>query len=129
MRLFKFFSFPLIVFIIMSATTAQLEVMKESMTRLAIDQIKFQKTQRKVKINTVLLPVSNPMSRRAINLDCGVLNKVEDISALVAPDGVIFTVDAAQIPFIKSIPCICGYNVVHCTSAMRFYCSVFEEWE
>ena len=43
------------------------------------------------------------MSRRAISLDHKVLNKVEDINALLAPDGVVFVVEAGQIPLAQDL--------------------------
>ena len=80
-----------------------MNTVKSSLERLAMDQEKFLKVQRKVWLDTVLLPVTNPMSRRAISLDHKVLNKVEDINALLAPDGVAFVVEAGQIPLAQDL--------------------------
>ena len=82
----------------MAVTEVQMNAVKSSLERLAMDQEKFLKVQRKVRLDTVLQPVTNPMSCRAISLDHKVLNKVDDINALLSPDGVVFVVEAGQIP-------------------------------
>ena len=76
---------------------------KGSLERLTMDQEKFLKVQRKVRLDTFLPPLTNPMSRCAISLDHKVLNKVEDINALLAPDGVVFIVEAGQIPLAQNL--------------------------
>ena len=43
------------------------------------------------------------MFRRAISLDHKVLNKVEDINALLASDRVVFVVEAGQIPLAQNL--------------------------
>ena len=58
---------------------------------------------RKVRLDTVLQPNTNPMSQRAISLDHKVLNKLEDINALLDPDGVVFIVKASLIPLAQTL--------------------------
>ena len=53
-------------------------------------------------MDTVLQPVNNPMSHRAITLDHKNLNKIEDINALLAPDRVVFVVEASQIALAQN---------------------------
>ena len=43
------------------------------------------------------------MFRRAISLDHKILNKIEDINALLAPDGVVFVVEANQIALAQNL--------------------------
>ena len=69
-----------------------MNAVKSSLERLAMDQEKFLKVQRKVRLDTVLQPVTNPMFRRAISLD-----------ALLTPDGVVFVVEAGQIALAQNL--------------------------
>ena len=89
--------------IIIAVTDAKMIPVKSSLERLAMHQEKFLKVQRKVRLDNILQPNTKPMSRRAISLDHKVLNKLEDINALLDPDGVVFIVEAGQIPLAQTL--------------------------